>query len=78
QQIIQNNLRLNNKNIEEKKLPKQTVPVNAMDPTRPQNDTPDPSIHYGEASNVPYCASYNAELFKQLTPRMEQVLRNRV
>lgn len=48
-----------------------------MDPTRPQDGTTDPSIRYGEVEGVPDCASYNAELFKQLTPKMIEVLRLR-
>ena len=46
-----------------------------MDPTRPQDGTTDPSIEYGAVEGVPYCASYNAELFKQLTPAMAEVLK---
>lgn len=46
-----------------------------MDPTRPQDGSPDPSIVYGDVEGVPYCASYNAELFKQLTPKMIEVMR---
>ncbi|MFH1029153.1 MAG: TIGR03768 family metallophosphoesterase [Pseudomonadota bacterium] len=81
QQIVQADLRLNNPNYEYmygKLVPK-------MDPTREQggnNLTPstgdnfkDPSIKYGDVPNVPYCASYNAELFKQLSPTMIDVLK---
>lgn len=34
-----------------------------------------PSIRYGMGEGVPYCASYNAELLKQLTPKMAEVLK---
>jgi metallophosphoesterase (TIGR03768 family) len=75
QQIIQSNLTLNNANV----LNAFGVfPVPAMDPTRPQGDpTPgnpftDPTIQFVDLSDqgVPYNASYNAELFKQLSPTM--------
>ena len=58
--------------------------IPATDPTRPQSgeqtDTqdmvdwvPDPSIRYVDltAKGVPYNASYNAQLFKQLSPDMQ-------
>lgn len=45
-----------------------------MDPTRPQNGTTDPAIIYGTVPGVACCASYNAELFKQLSPTMVSVL----
>jgi metallophosphoesterase (TIGR03768 family) len=73
-QIVQNDLRQNAKNLSKVTLPGKEVDVNAMDPTRPTNNEPDPTIRYGAASDVPYCASYNAELFKKLSPRMEQVM----
>lgn len=37
----------------------------------------DPSIHAGAVPGVPYVASYNAELFKQLSPDMVGYLRTR-
>ncbi|MDA8086783.1 MAG: hypothetical protein M0Z75_08805, partial [Nitrospiraceae bacterium] len=46
------------------------ISVDTMDPTRPQDGTDDPTIIYGSVPGVPYCASYNAELFKQLSPQM--------
>lgn len=49
--------------------------IDSLDPTRPQDGTTDPSIEYGVVDGVPYCASYNAELFKQLTPTMIEVMR---
>lgn len=51
------------------------IPVNAMDPTRPDgvptaaNLYKDPTIVYGTVPGVPYCASYNAELFKYVNPK---------
>jgi hypothetical protein len=56
-----------------------------VDPTRTPGGDPfvahsgdaytDPSIIYGTVPGVPYCASYNAELFKQLSPTMINVLK---
>ncbi|MBF0529288.1 MAG: TIGR03768 family metallophosphoesterase [Deltaproteobacteria bacterium] len=74
QQILQTNLIANNPNV-------QTaagfgIPVETMDPTRPQDGSQDPTIKYGSPSGVPYCASYNAELFKQLSPTMKLALQN--
>ncbi len=74
QQIIQNDVRPNASNV---KRAFGTIPVSSMDPTRSQNDTVDASIRYGELAGVPYCASYNAELFKALSPAMVQILRQR-
>jgi metallophosphoesterase (TIGR03768 family) len=74
QQIIQNDLRPNAANVERAFG---TIPVSSMDPTRSQNGTVDASIRYGELDGVPYCASYNAELFKPLSPAMVQILRRR-
>ena len=37
----------------------------------------DPSIKTGSVPGVPYVASYNAELFKQLSPGMVSYLRTR-
>jgi metallophosphoesterase (TIGR03768 family) len=72
-QIAQNNLRLNEPN--RVYFPGTKLKVDSMDPTRPQDDTLDPSIRYGDVAGVPYCASYNAELFKQLTPTMIEVMK---
>lgn len=57
------------------------VPLPTMDPTRiPQNGvqtsgtgSPDPSIQYLDLTSkgIPYNASYNARLFKQLSPAMK-------
>jgi len=49
--------------------------VDSMDPTRPQDGSKDPSIQYIEVDGVQYHASYNAELFKQLTPTMIEVMK---
>ena len=58
------------------------LPVTSMDPTRPQNDDPkatDPTIQYVDLSHaavpVPAHGSYNAELFKQLSPQMIRALK---
>ena len=74
QQIIQNDMRPNAPNVERAFG---TIPVASMDPTRPQNNTIDESIRYGELTGVPYCASYNAELFKPLSSVMVQILKQR-
>ena len=54
-----------------------SVPVPSMDPSRPQDNTGDKSIQWVDLSNppagetaVPYNASYNATLLKQLSPAM--------
>ena len=74
QQIIQNDMRPNAPNI---KLAFEKIPVSLMDPSRPQDGTTDPSIKYGEVPGVPYCSSYNAELFKPLGPAMVKALKKR-
>ena len=71
QQIVQTDHRRNVTNAAEE----YGIPVESMDPTRPQNGNPDPTIIYGSPSGVPYCASYNAELFKQLSPTMVNALK---
>jgi len=83
QQIVQNDLRPNNRNISAMPLPAGAIPVDTMDPTRPQgvpsaaSPCSDPTVVYGTVPDVPYCASYNAELFKYLNPqsRMHAALR---
>jgi metallophosphoesterase (TIGR03768 family) len=50
------------------------IPVETMDPSRPQDGAKDPSIRYGSVPDVPFCASYNAELWKQLSPTMKSTL----
>ncbi|OYY17603.1 MULTISPECIES: TIGR03768 family metallophosphoesterase [unclassified Polynucleobacter] len=74
QQIIQNDIRPNAPNVERAFG---VIPVSSMDPTRPQNNTTDDSIRYGEVVGVPYSASYNAELFKSLNPTMVEALKKR-
>jgi len=82
-QIIQGNRTPNSPNLAAYPGPAGPIPVEPMDPTRPQG-TPtatesftDPSIVYGSVPGVPCCASYNAELFKQLSPAMVAALRAR-
>ena len=72
-QICQTNLRGNALNL--RHFPKTQLKVDSMDPTRPQDDSEDPSIQFIEVDGVPYHASYNAELFKQLTPTMIEVMK---
>jgi metallophosphoesterase (TIGR03768 family) len=75
QQIVQNDLTPNSCNTSVMRLPDGVIPVNAMDPTRPDgvpgaaNLYKDPTIVYGTVPGVPYCASYNAELFKYVNPK---------
>jgi hypothetical protein len=72
QQILQNNCLVNEPNLTKKN---NVIPVDTMDPTRPQDGTTDSTIIYGSVAGVPYCASYNAELFKQLSLAMISALR---
>jgi len=67
QQIVQTDVIPNTPNV---RTAYGVYPVDSMDPTRLQDDKPDPSIVYGSVPDVPYCASYNAELFKQPSPQM--------
>ncbi len=71
QQIVQTNVMPNARNLQS--LYGQNLET--MDPTRPQDNSFDLSIQYASVPNVPYCASYNAELFKQLTPGMINALK---
>ena len=81
QQIVQNELSQNSpNNLTAGGTGK--LPVPSMDPTRQQSDDPkttDPTIQYVDLSNadvpVPCHGSYNAELFKQLSPQMIRVLK---
>jgi len=84
QQIIQNDIKVNNPNFATAGG-RGTVPVPSMDPTRPQSDDPaarDPSIQFVDLSQaekpVPYHASSNVELLKQLSPAMISVLKQAV
>ncbi len=74
QQIIQNDMRPNTPNVQQAFG---VIPVTSMDPTRPQNGSSDDSIRYGDIEGVPYCASYNAELYKFLSPSMVKSLKKR-
>lgn len=74
QQILQTNMVPNEPNLEKVN---NVIPVQTMDPTRSQDGTTDPTIIYGRVPGVPYCASYNAELFKQLSPAMVGTLQAR-
>lgn len=75
-QICQSPLLGNAENLEYFTLPNGSqLKIDSVDPTRPQDNLTDPSIHYGHVVGVPYCASYNAELFKQLTPTMANVMK---
>jgi len=78
QQIVQNDVHPNERNlgaIEGHPLP-------TMDPSRPQNDQPDPTIQtvdLGAATPpVPLNGSYNAELLKPLSREMAAALRRRL
>lgn len=71
QQIVQNNIMPNNPNI---KVAYDVFEVETMDPSRPQDGSLDKTIIYGSVPDVPFCASYNAELFKQLSPTMIRAL----
>lgn len=79
QQIVQNNVIYNCPNVLEAY---DTFPVPSMDPTRPQGKPTksdpytDLSIRFMDLSGdgVPCHGSYNAELFKQLSPEMITVL----
>lgn len=76
QQIVQTDLLFSAPNLQTSTVgPK----VDTMDPTRTQDDSqdPDPTIKFTEVSGVPYCPSYNAELFKQLSPAMINVLKQK-
>ena len=46
------------------------IPVESIDPSRNQDGTTDPTIKYTPVQDVPVVASYNVELFKQLSPEM--------
>lgn len=77
QQILHNELKENSINYAELSP---GVPLPTMDPSRPQSGVqslgtgvPDPSIQFVDltAQGIPYNASYNARLFKQLSPTMK-------
>jgi metallophosphoesterase (TIGR03768 family) len=68
QQIVQNNLTLNNPNAS---TMFGVIPVPSIDPTRNPDGTTDQTIQFSVLADVPYNASYNAELFKQLSSTMK-------
>jgi hypothetical protein len=78
QQILQSDVRPN--------APNATAlaghPLPTMDPSRPQNDQPDPTIQAADLSAatppVPLNGSYNAELLKPLSQEMAAALRRRL
>lgn len=87
QQIVQNTLTVNCPNLLHQTFPAALgippIPVPSMDPSRIQGDPDpaanppatftDPTIQFVDMTSkgVPYNASYNAELFKQLSPAMK-------
>ena len=81
QQIVQNNVQANNPNYLNYKGVAGGAVLPTIDPTRAQDNsgTPDPTIQFVDLSSapvpVPYNGSYNAELFKQLSPQMIAALR---
>jgi len=87
QQIVQSNLTLNNPNAATVNAALPAINLPSMDPTRtqagvllpPGNPNTDPTIRYVDLSGVavdpvPYNASYNATLYKQLSPAMKAYL----
>jgi metallophosphoesterase (TIGR03768 family) len=86
QQIIQTDLHANNPNyqtmyditVETMDPTRRQAPPYIVDPVIPNSGDPykDPTIIYGSVPGVPYCASYNAELFKQLSPTMISTLKD--
>lgn len=70
QQIVQTDLVVNRPNVQSG----YGFPVSPLDPSRAQDGSTDPTIEWGAVSGVPYCASYNAELYKQLSPTMMAAL----
>jgi metallophosphoesterase (TIGR03768 family) len=79
QQITKNDITLNNLNYRSIRLTENTLPISvaSMDPSRPQNSKPDPTIKFLDLSvkDVPCNASYNAELVKRLSPTMVKALK---
>jgi metallophosphoesterase (TIGR03768 family) len=81
QQIVQNNVQANNPNYLNYKGVAGGAVLPTIDPTRTQDNsgTPDPTIQFVDLTSapipVPYNGSYNAELFKQLSPQMVAVLK---
>ncbi|MBK1716872.1 TIGR03768 family metallophosphoesterase [Thiocystis violacea] len=79
QQITKNDITVNNPNYRSMRLAEGAPPISvvSMDPSREQNNKPDPSIKFPDLSSkgVPCNASYNAELVKLLSPRMANELK---
>ena len=76
QQLVQNNVQISNPNYANFKGVASNPALPTIDPTRVQDNSgaPDPTIQFVDLSSasipVPYNGSYNAELFKQLSPQM--------
>ena len=81
QQIVQTNVLRNNPNYLNYQGKASGPLLPTIDPTRAQDNsgTPDPTIQFVDLGSapipVPYNGSYNAELFKQLSPQMIAALR---
>lgn len=79
QQIVKNDITVNNPNYRSMRLAENTLPISvvSMDPSRQQNNKPDPTIKFPDLSvkGVPCNASYNAELVKRLSPAMVKALK---
>ena len=75
QQIIRNDLKPNFKNYQTyygRDLgPADPTRPRDGDPLNPDSGTTDPSIQHVDLQDIPYHASYNARLFKQLSPAMK-------
>ncbi|MBK5962962.1 metallophosphoesterase [Thiocystis minor] len=82
QQITKNDITVNNPNYRIIGLTNDGpyISVASMDPSRKQNNKPDPTIQFLDLSSrgVPCNASYNAELLKRLSPRMVEALKSSV
>ncbi|HOE40164.1 MAG TPA: TIGR03768 family metallophosphoesterase [Rhodoferax sp.] len=85
QQMVKNNLLQSSPNAATMTTNGVTLPMPTIDPTLPQAGDAgtsvglvnDPSIQFTSLKDVPYNASYNAELFKQLSPAMVAALKAR-
>lgn len=77
QQIVRNDLRINVPN-NATLGGKGTIPLPSMDPSRPQDGLPDPSIRFNDLAavdpTVAYHASCNVELVMPLSPDMSAKL----
>ena len=87
QQMVKNDLLLSSPNAATMTTGGVTLPMPTIDPTLPQAGDAgtkaglvvDPTIQFTDLKDkgVPYNASYNAELFKQLSPAMVTALKAR-